>query len=226
MKLELQTELTARDRKLLRMLLVLLIVVGFVMLGIHPLYRSYDFLREKKTQAEENRKINEKKVAEESELEQKKGQLMADAERMTTQYYPIMTSSEVDKLVTGIVLNEGLLSKNLSIQMPDEAVDMQPYTYSELNANTTDTDEEETDDLDSSNPFEAATVSVSVQGDKENLNRLIDTLAVNYPSIRVVSYTWDTVTNTSVGDNLSTSVTVSDGLTLSLQIYMYIGKGE
>lgn len=238
MKLDLNTELTQRDKKLLVALSCIVIVVGFVFLGIRPLYLNYDLTKQQLDEEIIKQSENENKVAMLNSVTATTQELKKKLNDITKDYYSMLQSDEIDKLLTELIVNYGLSARDLTITMPTEELALAPYEYSEAakievqndnedNKETSDTQDgsEDTVKADITGLY-AAEVTVKVKGDTSIMKHLIDTLSLNYPSIRITGYSWGKTTDTYVQPTGDTFIEQSDELDMSLEIYMYKKDGE
>ncbi len=125
------TAITARDKKLLYMLGIIVIVALFYIIGIRPINRKitainkdiddeqvvYDTIKMKLYQLDliEDFKVNAENMVEE----------------MSSRYYEMMSSAEADKFITNKALSYNLKVNNLSIQTGKEPVSVLAYSNSE-----------------------------------------------------------------------------------------------
>lgn len=130
--MNLNTTLTARDKKLLYMLVFIVIIFLFGWCLIRPLYKRTAEDQERIRIESAVRASNEAKIIGLSTAETLSQKFASDLAESTAVYYDYMDSSEIDKLVTSYVLKRGLLARDLSISMPEGYVSESPYQYSDL----------------------------------------------------------------------------------------------
>ena len=133
--MNLNSTLTARDKKLLYMLVFMVIIFLFGWYLIRPLYKKTVEDQEKIIVASSLQAANETKVIGLSSLKNLNDKFAADLSESTSDYYDYMDSSEIDKLVTSYILKQGLLARDLTIAMPNEYVSESPYIYSGITVN-------------------------------------------------------------------------------------------
>lgn len=133
--MNLNSTLTARDKKLLYMLVFIVIIFLFGWYLIRPLYKKTVEDQEKIIVASSLQAANETKVIGLSSLKNLNDKFAADLSESTSDYYDYMDSSEIDKLVTSYILKQGLLARDLTIAMPNEYVSESPYIYSGITVN-------------------------------------------------------------------------------------------
>lgn len=133
------SSLTARDKKLLNMLVYIVIIFIFGWCLIRPLYKKTVEDQERIRIESALKAKNEAKVIGLSTAETLSDRFAEDLANSTSIYYDYMDSSEIDKLVTSYVLKRGLLARDLTISMPDGYVDEKPYVYSDLRVSESET---------------------------------------------------------------------------------------
>jgi hypothetical protein len=221
MKLDLT--LTPKDRKLLVVLGVFVVVVGFCYWGIRPVVTKINRLNEQIEDEKDVQALNELKISELPLLRTDNEKLEGQIEDARNYYYDIMTSDEVDKYFTNMVLSYNLNSYDLTIQMPTECSALRPYQYSEKMAlqqqnEETEEDAEEEEDLD--NGIYTATVEMRLGGDISELTRLLDSLFESDRRLRVSNYYYTTQQTIQTEENGSYAVLENSVLNLTVEIYM------
>lgn len=243
------TKMTERDKKLLIFLAFFIVIVGFGYWGIRPLAKSImeynDSIEEQKLE----RDLTELKlmelpiiVAENEELEGKIVEARKD-------FYPMMTSDEIDKLFTGMALDYNLYAYDLDITMPDSEAVIAPYMYSKKSLEVDDTEEyedvdsegkskdaldqideavgdisdEEEEDTSSESGIYSATISMRLGGDRVMLQKLIDDLSLSDKKHLVKDYSWETSDSNSIvfsDGEYNVNVVSSTYINITLDIYM------
>ena len=140
--------ITDRDKKLIYGLLFIVVIFFFGWCMIRPLYKA---IAETSEQIEEQSLIKSANEAKVIGLESARiitDQFDQDLAESTADYYPMMDSSEIDRLVTTYILKKGLIARSLSIQMPTGTVSEKPYIYSDLDLSpvTVNTETVQTED--------------------------------------------------------------------------------
>lgn len=128
MKLEMQ--MAERDKKLLIFLAIFVIVVGIGYWGITPQIKSILSINEEKEEEEYRQMVDDMKLVELPMLEIENEDLEKDILAARSHFYKMMTSDEVDRYMTGMVLGYNLYSYSLSIGMPTEEATLSAYQYS------------------------------------------------------------------------------------------------
>lgn len=266
--------ITERDKKLLYGLLFIVIIFFFGWCLIRPLYKSIAETSERIEEESLIRSANESKVIGLQSAKTLTDKFEQDLSDATADYYPLMDSSEIDKLVTTYILSKGLIARSLSIQMPTDTVSEKPYIYSDLKlepvaVNTevaqteetvTNTEEEDdnsktyftnavlgfltgyesekmtiidtpveeytgslarTNDTSASGIY-CVTLSITVEGDEETEQAIIDELSHN-PSLRLVNFNWITLDPiTYLQEDGSVLIYESDSKILSFTVNLYM----
>ena len=133
-------ELTKRDKKLLILLGIILVVTGFVFLAIKPLAVRLKETKANLEKEEELREINQKKISLYSDLADYDDALQKKIEKNVEDFYEMMTSEEIDRMLTDMALGYHLEARNLDIQIPEEEEELEPYVFSEAAANKLEND--------------------------------------------------------------------------------------
>ena len=115
-------------------------------------------------------------------------------------------------MITDLLLDYGVFSRDLDIQVGTDEVELKPY------GKDVTEDKEEI-----STGIYAASVSVTATGKRNTLQQVIDTLARDYPSIRITAYNWSSELQTVNSDNTTGELKLdkTSVLTLNLEVYMY-----
>ncbi len=210
-----QTTLTERDKKLLIFLSLFVIVVGIGYWGLRPIYKNIKETDEAIVDAQELKDSNELKIQQLPIYERDSAELEKSIVTARQSFYPIMTSDELDKMFTGMVLDYNLYSYFLRINIDEEELQSEPYQYSKKALGMEEEEEEgPPEDLDTYDAqsvddyaedqyaipeFEdekpqtgiyEAQVNMQVGGRAEDLQRLIDDLSVQKDKMLLNSYAW------------------------------------
>lgn len=215
-------EITNRDKKLLSVLSVILILVLFGNFVIRPLLTQRSDLASEFKEKQQTKETMEKAIA---AIPQKEARLKAsriDFEKETKNIYPIMESHKVERMITKLILKCGLSSRDFEISARPSVSVLTPYAASVLakSMGTAESDNNSSDDSSKNaitqNVLYSYPVSVNVLGTKANAKKLIDKIYTDYPSIRIVSYSLNSETA------LTASNKVVDASTLSLVLEVYM----
>ena len=215
-------EITSRDKKLLIVLSVVLILVVFGNFAVRPLLSQRSELAEEFREKQQTKETMENAIASIPQKEARLKASRADFKKETKDIYPIMESHKVERMITKLILNCGLSSRDFEISAKPSVSVLTPYLESSLAKslgvkNSGDSSEEDSSKSSiSQNVLYSYPVSVNILGTKANAKKLIDKIYADYPSIRIVSY----------GMNSETALTASnkviDASTLSLNLEVYM----
>ena len=161
-----QTNLNKKDKMTIAVVLFAGIVFVSIWYLIRPNITSIMTITDKIEQAELTQNQYKNKLINLTSGEAIYEKTVSDFKDSTAYLYPMMDSSEIDRMVTSYVLKSGLFSENLIIKMPTEPVDESAYKYSSLAQDsynrsiyTTDTT---TNDDDSASSDTASTTKTTV----------------------------------------------------------------
>ena len=215
-------EITSRDKKLLSVLSVVLFLVVFGNFAVRPLLSQRSELAEEFREKQQTKETMENAIASIPQKEARLKASRADFKKETKDIYPMMESHKVERMITKLILNCGLSSRDFEISAKPSVSVLTPYLESSLAKslgvkNSGDSSEEDSSKSSiSQNVLYSYPVSVNILGTKANAKKLIDKIYADYPSIRIVSY----------GMNSETALTASnkviDASTLSLNLEVYM----
>ena len=178
------------------------------------------------------------KVAQASLYSADNERIEADMIKLKKSFFPVMSSAQVDKYMTGLILDYQLYAYDLSINMPEDEAENEPYQFSQK-ALTTETEEDlntqedtvadEEDDATNEIPvfdedvstgiFEVG-VTIRVGGDKANIQRMIDDLSLSEQKLHLLSYYWDEENSISFSEDGTYEVSTDCIVTMSMNLYM------
>lgn len=240
-------ELTQKDKRLLVFLAIFVVVVSLGYWGIFPAVRA---IREIDSEIEVQQQLkatNEEKinmrpiVIKDNEILENK--IVAAGK----DFFPIMTTAEIDKLMTGMAITYSLHADSLDIQMPDKMAELDPYQYSDRHINPHLYEEEEEEALVSiqtqadaveeyaegkeEEPEEKEEEKVltgiydvhlqmRLSGDEANLQKLIDDLSAYGHKLQVNSYRWVETSQVDVNEEGQYVVNTQRVLGIELDMYM------
>ncbi len=211
-------EVTERDKKLIVICSAVVIVVLLVFFALMPLINkgkklSEDIVAEQLAKQEKEIKVNgypgllgrQKEVFEQYEM-------------LSSTYYPLMGSQDIDRLMTGIALANNTYIENLQIAMPDME------TYASVDAYTDIFLPEGTSTQSEAAGFDGTycvKVDMTLSGKREELQKVIDTCMAEQPRQQVTGFSLND--NSSINDN-PCSLTISVNLYMCEDIETYIEK--
>lgn len=245
MKLEMQ--MTERDKKLLIFLAIFVIVVGIGYWGVVPQIRAINEISDDIITEEDKMFLDDLKVAELPFLIDENEELEEDIVEARSHFYPIMTSDEVDKMLTFMVLDYNLQSYDLSIDMPKEEASLEAYQYSMKYAKDQMVPEEVVSSSDSKNEDDeedevtafleyeeepttgiyAVRTNMRLGGNEADLKRLINDLSSTEETMHLVRYDWHRGESLHYDDETEEFYTEQEiELNIELVIYMYAEQEE
>ena len=127
-----QTNLSKKDKMTIAVVLFAGLVFVFVWYLIRPNIKSITATSDKIEQAQFTQSQYKNKLINLTSGEDIYNKTVSDFKESTSDFYPLMNSSEIDRMVTSYVLKSGLFSENLIIKMPLGAIEEKPYVYSSL----------------------------------------------------------------------------------------------
>ena len=201
-------KVTERDKKILLVLAVFLIVLGLIAGVLMPLMENTQKLGEEIAEAEVEKQEKEMKVAAlpgmRSRMEKAEEELSAMQER----YYPVMKSVEIDRMMTNTAVNCGIQVLDMDIKMPDFTSYTTLLNYGDIVYGVEQENSENT-------PFDGmytASLTMNMSGSRENLQSMLDVTVSQEPRQRVTDFSWQK--NQKEGSSEYT-------LSMSVDIYMY-----
>jgi hypothetical protein len=186
---KIETNLSAKDKATIAIVLFVGIVFVFSWYAIRPAIMSIRSLSDDIDQAKIQEIQCRGKVMNLTSAESVFGRVVTDLDNSTSNYYEIMTSSQIDRLVTNYVLSFGLFPEDLYITMPNGPVEETPYAYSQAAINQASQRVAPTPTPD---PIETAVAEVSdtvdsvISGTDANAMQ-VDSLFVPYNQARDVA---------------------------------------
>lgn len=232
--------LTERDKKLLYILAIIVLVVGFGALLILPQWEKHAELADQLTTAQKNQTDMETAIASLDAITKANGTAKQKYKEAAEDFYDVMESHAAERMVTQIILSHNLSTSTFDISATPQQASMTAYIASALGKSTGVTEEQAagavsgTDDgknSSSSNSSENADdktseevpknilvdyISITATGTTKNMQALVDDLVSNYPSILVTSY----AITTEKGLTATNQVMDVSQLSLGLNLYM------
>lgn len=215
------TKLTNRDKVLLAVLIVFLVIAGFVVFIILPAIDKRSDLQQQIEQAETERSEMEAEIALLPSYQKRKEENESKRRELIQDLYPMMENQEIDKMITNMILDMGLMARDFTVSVRPENRNFTPYTASAMGLEEALTQEKgsQSSEKDTAgNEIYISDITVTAIGSLESLQTLIDSVTNEYPALRVVSYT--------IGDkdalilDRDQNVRTDSTLTISLEMYM------
>lgn len=203
----LQTNLAKKDKITIAVILFAGVIFMFIWFLIKPTISSIITLNDKIEEAEIKQTENKNKIMYLRSAEDLYAKAVNDLNESTADFYEVMDSSEIDRMVTSYVLQKGLFSENLIINMPKEPVDEAPYIYADIDNSTYETPSANGGTETLLTPYITArsnttsTVSSGVQrvaltlvvtGSRQTCQAFIDDISTK-PAVRVTGFEWGKV---------------------------------
>ena len=128
-----KTTMTEKDKRLLVGMFMFVIIVAIGYWGIIPQIKAYSELESKIEKEESTQKINKMKIANAGLIEMQVEDYEEKLDAVKDDFYPILTSAEVDRMFTQMALNKKLNIYELIFNMPQAPTERLAYIYSPLN---------------------------------------------------------------------------------------------
>ena len=127
-----KTNMTERDKKLLVGMFIGVIIVAIGYWGILPQIKQYKALEAKIQREEAIQKINKIKILNAGTLEVQADDYESRIAERKDEFYPVMNSSQVDKIMTELAVGNNLNVYDLSFNMPSSPTSRVAYKNSSL----------------------------------------------------------------------------------------------
>ena len=170
-------KVTERDKKLLVFLAIFVVVVGLGAGVILPLLSKSQELREELTQAQLEQTEKEQKVLSLSTMEKRKKEAEASLEEMKKEFYGVMQSKDIDKMLTEMALSNGVVVNEMDIAMPSLGEYTQLTDYSKMLIAAALNNEEGTQDKEEAPSYGGvytAQVEMTMTGGRVPLQAVLD----------------------------------------------------
>ncbi|MCR5105952.1 MAG: hypothetical protein K6B68_16085 [Eubacterium sp.] len=127
-----KTNMTERDKKLLTFMFLFVVIVAIGYWGIYPQVKRYKALETKIEKETEEKKLNQMKIANLGMIEAQADEYEAKISTKKDEFYQIMNSSEIDRMMTEMAVSNNLDIYDLNFTMPTAPTDRMAYQYSAL----------------------------------------------------------------------------------------------
>lgn len=124
-----QVAMTERDKKLIVILSIIVIVVAIGYWFIRPALKDVKEMKEEIEEQESLKRLNDIKMAQMPVMEVDIADNKAEIETLKDEFYPMMNSDEIDKYFTSMVLKRNLFAYDLNIEMESMPSSLEPYQY-------------------------------------------------------------------------------------------------
>ena len=235
-----QMKMTEKDKKLIVFLSVFVILVVGGYWGIYPMVRNIISYNSQIQDARDTKEMNEVKIAQVPLLETDNDKLEAQIKEQKNNFFPVMTSDQVDRYMTGLILDYQLYAYDLDIHMPEEEAAVEPYQYSEKAKALENLSHESAQDStgvtadsdtgiwsnmeDISTGISAVEVTMRVGGDRTHIQKLIDELSTTDQKLHLTGYSWDEQRSITYQDDGTFEVDTEYTLTMTINLYMCEGQ--
>ena len=147
-----KTNMTESDKKLLTGMFLFVIIVAIGYWGILPQVKRYKALESKIEKEEDEKKLNQMKIANLGLIEMQAEEYEEKISERKDEFYQIMKSSEVDRMMTEMATDNHLDIYELKFTMPGSPSERMAYQYSvlyqrqqEMKDNYEESDDDESD---------------------------------------------------------------------------------
>lgn len=198
------TLMTEKDKRLLYALTLVVILFLFLNYLIFPQLRRGRELEDQTSQAEFERLQTEQRILSMSGKDKTIRQQQERLAEAAAAYYPRLTSQEIDREISGMLLENGLTVLELQIELPQEPSKLEAYGASL----------EEEGEQEENTVIYDAKIQITALGSDGECSALLNSLAEDCPAIRIVGYRFQ---------NQSEEKAEADGrkrLRLDLELYM------
>lgn len=225
--------LTKRDKTLLQFLAIAVILVAFGSLLIFPQWNKMGKLSDRVAEKKLEQKEVQISIQQIPKLQQQIKENQTTYETAVKDFYPMMESHEIERMITKTILDQGLSSYDLEVSSRPTLSTMLPYFASAQavvmglsEEQITQAQQSQTDVQQNTTTEDAkggqkilysSRVRVTVVGNQDNMKKWIDTLYYSYPSIRITGYSVDS--ETVMNRETQTTADLST-LNLGLELYM------
>ena len=202
----LQTNLNNKDKKTIAWVLFGALIFVIAWFLIRPTVSAITTTGDKIEQAEATRTDYQNKIMYLTSAEALYGKAVTDLNESTADFYPVMDSSEIDRMVTSYVLNKGLFAESLNIKMPGGSVEERPYAYSKITSSHSSSSAAANNGAEtllapydsarnntnstSSSGVQCVGLSITMTGSQAACQAMIDDLCTK-PAVRITGFTWE-----------------------------------
>lgn len=204
-------KVTERDKKLLVVLAVVLIVFGMGFGILLPLVEKGQELSEQLLEETVVKVTNKQKVDTLDALKKQEKTLGEEVSAVRSEFYEVTPSMEIDRMMTGMALAHGLVVKDLDITIPAIGSYTELIGYPEMllsrieDSVNEDTASGELTGMAYSGVY-TANAKISMTGSREALQAMLDECAALEPKARIAEFLWEQERNDSANYILTMSV--------------------
>ena len=212
--------ITQRDKKLLVFLAVFLIVTGFLRFGIIPAWQKGGQLKEQIAEADSSSASVESAISLYSSHQVQYDTLSRNWEEVSKDFYHIMSSQEIDRMLNGILQENQAEAVSLNIEIENEkALLLKAYLNKEQETDKTAAAQSSASGTDSRENSSSdkmvcgAKINFCIQGTQEQLRDVLDSIFQECPGIHVNSYAFSSTSQEGIRQ-------------LDLDMYLYMCDKE
>ena len=220
-----KSEMTERDKKLLIFLAVFVVLVGVSYWGIRPLIKSIKTLNTSISEQEDAKIENDYKSSLIDVMRVDQDYLIEELEQSREGFFDMMSSDEIDKYLTGVMLDHGLYCYDLSFSVDDTDSTLEEYAYSRKALEYAGYNDFYGDE-DVETGIRKVSATMRVGGTPEQIQSLIDDLSVSSQKLLLQSYSWAAEQKVEYHENGTYDIVESRTLSISLELFMLTSEGE
>lgn len=204
-------KVTERDKKLLVVLAVVVIVFGMGFGILLPLFEKGQDLTEQLLEETVVKVTNEQKVNTLDALKKQEETLKEELAAVRNEFYELTPSMEIDRMMTGMALSHGLVVKDLDITIPSTGSYTALIGYQDMLLNRAEdsvngeTASEEPESTVYTGVY-TANAKISMTGSREALQAMLDECAALEPKARISEFLWEQEREDSANYILTMSV--------------------
>lgn len=206
-------KLTDRDKKLLVILAVFVLIVGVGAGIIYPLLHKNEELQTQLAEARLVKMENEQKVVSVANLKSQKEKAAQSLSEVQSEFFAVMASKDIDKMMTEMALSYGLVARDLNISMPGagEYTSLTEYPVI-LSQGASAESENGTPETPAYGGIYTARIDFTMTGSRGALQEMLNACMAMEPKLRVSEFLW------SQGRGEESE---NDTLAISAELYMY-----
>ena len=197
-------ELSKREKILIFIAVIVVLVFVAFQFFIMPVYSKYTAKSDEYYNLSYEKEQLDMKIQSEELTRNNYIDLEKDFMEIKESYPAVMSNEELDRMITGLCLENKLNPVMLEISV-EETAEEGTEAQTESAEEETDSAEEQTDSAEEQKvPFVVATVTMNLSGDYNSMKGLIDTVeGIDYIQITQISYAKEKDTGTPSDSNIS-----------------------
>lgn len=179
-------ELTAREIRLLKVLVTALITVLMIQFLVIPAVETHQELTIKQEETEAKRAQMQNSIDRIETSREIAAKIREELKKESEVYYEKMEPREVDEIVTGLAYRHSLFPARLEIGQRTEGK-AAPYVYSKKGEEQQKSPQSagNTDGKEPKSYLQSVAASITLSGTNENILAFLNDVETNYPSIQV-----------------------------------------